>query len=220
MAEQDQNREDEGPQAPASFVKALNNVEKERLFVPPALDELVLRKAREHLQEFERPQFGRKPWVSWAAMAACLALAFWLGERLIRSTGHDAFAPEDINRDGRVDILDAFALARRIETGGTADLRWDINGDGRVDRADVNAIAARAVSLAQAGPASKRSADLSPHRAGAVTVWRSEVRAPFFGSVVMNANPGLRVNVLPASCRQVLQPTRSQPASEKREDRS
>src|SRR6185369_1280179 len=69
------------------------------------------------------------------------------------------FTREDINRDGRVDVLDAFALARRIETGGTLDPRWDINGDGRVDRADVNVIAARAVNLAQAEPEQKRSAD-------------------------------------------------------------
>jgi len=182
MAEQKQHPEEASLQAPEKLVEALNHLQKERIFVPPTVDHAVLRGAREHLRRLEGPQSGWKPWLSWAAMAACLALAIWLGERFSQPTRARPFAREDINRDGHVDVLDAFALARRIETGGTLDPRWDINGDGRVDRADVNAIAARAVSLAQAGAEPKRSADLSPHRAGAITVWRTEVRAPFIGA--------------------------------------
>jgi len=182
MAEQKQYPEQASLQAPKKLVEALNHLQKERIFIPPTVDHAVLRGAREHLRRLEGPQSGWKPWLSWAAMAACLALAVWLGERFSRPTRARPFAREDINRDGHVDVLDAFALARRIETGGTLDPRWDINGDGRVDRADVNAIAARAVSLAQAGAEPKRSADLSPHRAGAITVWRTEVRAPFIGA--------------------------------------
>jgi hypothetical protein len=54
-------------------------------------------------------------------------------------------AREDVTGDGRVDILDAFALARRIER---ADVRQpDLNSDGRVDQRDVEALAARAVRL-------------------------------------------------------------------------
>ena len=182
MAEQKQHPEEASLQAPKELVEALNHLQKERIFVPPTVDHAVLRGTREHLRRLEGPQSDWKPWLSWAAMAACLALAVWLGERFSHPTRARPFAREDINRDGHVDVLDAFALARRIETGGTLDPRWDINGDGRVDRADVNAIAARAVSLAQAGAEPKRSADLSPHRVGAITVWRTEVRAPFIGA--------------------------------------
>ena len=182
MAEQKQHPEEESLQAPKELVEALNLLQKEGIFTPPAVDHAVLREARAHLQRLERPRPRWKPRLSWAAMAACLALAVWLGERFSSPTRARPFAREDINRDGHVDVLDASALARRIETGGTLDPRWDINGDGRVDRADVNAIAARAVSLAQAGADPKRSADLSPHRAGAITVWRTEVRAPFIGA--------------------------------------
>jgi len=160
MSELDPHSEDEGIQAPNSLVEALNHLYKERVFVPPAADGAMLREARKHLQRLQRPQSGWKPWLSWAAMAACLTLAIWLGERLTRPAGSKSFAREDINRDGRVDILDAFALARKIETGGTLDPRWDINGDGRIDRVDVKSIAARAVSLAQAGTAPKRSAGI------------------------------------------------------------
>lgn len=166
MAEQNQHPEEEGLQAPEKLVEALNHLQKERIFVPPPLDHAVLRGAREHLRRLERPQSGWKPWLSWAAMAACLALGAWLGQRFMNPTPGGSFDRADINSDGRVDILDAFVLAGKIQTGGTLDPRWDINGDGRVDRADVNAIAVRAVSLAQGGPEQKRSAALSPHREG------------------------------------------------------
>jgi hypothetical protein len=68
----------------------------------------------------------------------------------------------DIDRNGRVDILDAFKLARHIEsadrtktnlspvssTGQALRKRgWDINGDGLVDRNDVDSVALAAVRL-------------------------------------------------------------------------
>ena len=134
MAEPNQHREEEGLEAPEKLVDALNLSQKVRIFVPPTVDLAVLQRAREHLRRLERPQSRWKPSLSWAAMAACLALAIWLGERFSNPTRPRPFAREDINRDGRVDILDAFALARQIETGGTLDPRWDINGDGRVER--------------------------------------------------------------------------------------
>ena len=56
-------------------------------------------------------------------------------------------AKEDIDQDGRVDILDAFALARHIESPRETVGEWDMNGDGTVDRADVDVIARAAVSL-------------------------------------------------------------------------
>ena len=46
-----------------------------------------------------------------------------------------------------MDILDAFALARRLETGETLDIALDLTRDGSVDGADVDAIAMRAVKL-------------------------------------------------------------------------
>jgi hypothetical protein len=61
----------------------------------------------------------------------------------------------DIDGNGRVDILDAFRLARDIEARGPADpmhssatdLQWDLNGDGRVDKDDVDVVASAAVRL-------------------------------------------------------------------------
>ena len=123
MAEQNQQPEDENLQAPEKLVEAMNHLQKERIFVPQAVDHAMLMRARQHLRRLEGLQSGWKPWLSWAAMAACLALAVWLGGHFNNPTRSRTFAREDINRDGRVDVLDAFALARRIETGGTLDLR-------------------------------------------------------------------------------------------------
>ena len=194
MPGRNQHSEEESFDAPEKLVEALGQLHKERIFVPPTVDQAVLRVAGNHLRRLERPRTRWKSWLSWAAMAACLVLAAWLAERFSSPVRARPFTREDINRDGRVDVLDAFALARRIDTGGTLDRRWDVNGDGRVDRADVNAIAARAVSLAQAGPEPKRSAGLRPDRADAVTIWSTEVRAPFFGT------GRLGVNALSPSC--------------------
>jgi hypothetical protein len=62
-----------------------------------------------------------------------------------------AYARGDLNHDGRVDILDAFALARQLKQGGTRNLQLDINGDDVVDERDVAALAARAVKLERGG---------------------------------------------------------------------
>ena len=58
--------------------------------------------------------------------------------------------PEDIDGSGRVDILDAFALAKQIKSGRQLDSRWDINSDGGIDDRDVDAVALAAVSLEEA----------------------------------------------------------------------
>jgi hypothetical protein len=52
-----------------------------------------------------------------------------------------------IDPNGRVDILDAFKLARHIETAGRTETEWDINGDGLIDRSDVDIVAHAAVRL-------------------------------------------------------------------------
>lgn len=58
-----------------------------------------------------------------------------------------ATAAADVDEDGRIDILDAFALARRIRTTKTELINGDQNGDGVVDGADVDLIAMTAVTL-------------------------------------------------------------------------
>ncbi len=53
----------------------------------------------------------------------------------------------DIDGNGRVDILDALALARSIKDNRVAEQPWDFNGDDAIDRKDVDTVAQSAVRL-------------------------------------------------------------------------
>ena len=119
------------------------------------------------------PQLWTLQWAPWAAAAACLMLLLFLtfpvGKQPSPSASAETsrmalevaprqplpslatvatkFSPKDINKDGQVDILDAFALASRLEAGRTDEDQWDMNGDGQVNQADVDEISAVAVKL-------------------------------------------------------------------------
>jgi hypothetical protein len=140
----------EEPHAPAKLVAALKEPPPRRVFVPPGVDDAVRAAARRH---FAKPRpFGLglvRPWLLWpAAAAACLVLAA-IGY-FVMKPAPATFAREDLNRDGQVDIRDAFALARAVQSG-SRPLSPDLNGDGAVDSRDVEAIAARAVTLEKGG---------------------------------------------------------------------
>ena len=91
----------------------------------------------------------------WLAAAAAIVLLVAIPQVFKRPAPApapaSAFARWDLNHDGHVDILDAFALARQLKQGGTRNLQLDVNEDGVVDERDVAAIAARAVKLEQGG---------------------------------------------------------------------
>jgi hypothetical protein len=139
------------PKAPARLVTALKEPSARRVFVPPAMDAAVLRAAQQHFAK-PPPAFPSflRPWLLWPTVAtACLALA-GLAFFATRSP-QPQFAREDINRDGRVDILDAFQLARKIQSGATPAPSADLNNDGIVDRRDAEIIAMHAVKLKKGG---------------------------------------------------------------------
>jgi hypothetical protein len=78
------------------------------------------------------------------AVAAALLLglsALWVG------IGTRKPVPGDVDRNGRVDIVDAYALAVRLRSGQKVELIYDVNGDGKVDERDVEEIARRSVSI-------------------------------------------------------------------------
>jgi len=136
--------------APPRLQAALQALNKEQIFVPPQVDEAVLRAAREQLAKAHKRPVWRTL-APWAAAAAALTLGVWLVRNQSPSASRNAFAPQDINHDGKVDILDAFALARQLEQGEKPNRQEDQNGDGVVDRRDVDAIAAQAVKLGKGG---------------------------------------------------------------------
>jgi hypothetical protein len=146
---------DEALQAPPKLVAALKRLPQEPVFIPPTADEAILRAARKHLG---RPVPVRTPWfrfMPWPAAAAAIVLFAAISLFFVRPAHgparDSAFARGDLNHDGHVDILDAFALARQLKQGGTRNLQLDLNGDGVVDERDVAALAARAVKLENGG---------------------------------------------------------------------
>ncbi len=146
--------DDQGLQAPEKLVAVLQRSRSEPIFVPPAVDETILRAARNHLAPETQARFRWRPFLSWLAAATAVIVAVALHfARFNPSTPTNpaAFAKEDINHDGRVDILDAFAVARQLKHGPVSDRRLDVNGDGVVDERDTQMIATEAVKLDKAG---------------------------------------------------------------------
>ncbi|MFZ4575191.1 MAG: dockerin type I domain-containing protein [Phycisphaerales bacterium] len=84
------------------------------------------------------------------ALAAGLAFAAWVWPPEVGPRVSPVALRGDLNSDGRVDILDAYMLAR-AEADGAANPDWDFSGDGRVDRADVDLVAGIAVRVAPSG---------------------------------------------------------------------
>ncbi len=141
--------------------------------VPPQVDKAILRQAHRH---FARPR-RLVIRLRWAAGVAAAAAVIAIGVVLYNAgvptvhqpvesqlNGHvtaQRISPEmpatlpavaaggraDVDRNGRVDILDAYRLARHIESRDRIEARWDLNGDGRIDRADVDLVAFAAVRL-------------------------------------------------------------------------
>jgi len=125
--------------------------------LPACVDRAVAEAARRHVA---RPR--RRLWTRHWAVPATAAAAILLGVCLWRfttgpasHTEHDRRAqalavaqPEaDIDRNGQIDILDAFTLARHLDTRQPNDKTWDFNGDGLVDRRDADTVALVAVRL-------------------------------------------------------------------------
>jgi hypothetical protein len=136
----------EEPGAPAKLVEALRGLQAAKVSVPMEVDEAVLAAARCHLQKTAPARVI--PFPRWLAAAAAVVAAVGL-LFLLSKPGRPvpAVAREDVDRNGRVDMLDAFALARKLQAGAIVDLMLDLNGDGRIDQRDVDSIAAHAVKL-------------------------------------------------------------------------
>jgi hypothetical protein len=145
MNERDQDDTSE-PQLPAKLSEGLKSLHAPPRVIPPRVDDAILAAAREHLAGVA-PEHRIVLFPRWLAAAAVVALAAVLGSLWFSNRRLPEVAREDLNRDGRVDVLDAFTLARRLQQGAATDRLFDINGDGAVDQKDIDAITTRAVKL-------------------------------------------------------------------------
>lgn len=123
------------------------------LFRPPqadltAADRAIMDQAAQRLLLVRR---GRRFFWPAAAAAAILLgiflLQHWDPGRQIPSSKPILSAAQDVDQNGSVDILDAFQLAKRVQSSSASDARWDLNQDGVIDHADVDMIAQTAVTL-------------------------------------------------------------------------
>ncbi len=136
---------------PDALVDDLRRLHESGFGVPPAVDRAVLVSAAEQLAAGRRRQRLVYRLTATAAAAAILLVFVFVDS--FRSYERSPGAPgvvvmrEDLDRSGRVDILDAFLLARRLESPGPVDPQWDMNGDGVVDDHDVDVVAMTAVRL-------------------------------------------------------------------------
>jgi len=150
MADRDDNTE---PQLPAELAGEMKRLFTHRAFVPGEMDEAVLAAGRARLGRLRRRRMARRFAAGFAAAAVVGIVVYVQFSPDSTGTQPDVFAREDVNRDGRVNIVDALMLARRVEAHD-ADL--DINGDGSVDRGDVDALAMMAVALPVSTSEAKR----------------------------------------------------------------
>ena len=132
----------------------LNTLFKPQFSVPPELDRAIMDKAHQHFipKHWRHRIFHHISLWRIAAAAAVIIFAFSLNltEKPGPSTSRTVLVKAqavDIDRNGRVDILDAFKLARHIEFANRTDKKWDINEDGVVNGKDVDLVASAAVSL-------------------------------------------------------------------------
>jgi len=120
--------------------------------VPARVDKIILDQARRRLAKPRRLIIRLR----WAAGIAATAAVVTIGVILYQGPNHQSLiinhqsvaeGRADVDGNGRVDILDAFQLARRVEARGPVAPQWDLNGDGRVDKDDVDLVARAAVRL-------------------------------------------------------------------------
>lgn len=123
-------------EAPKKLVEALRTLHGHTPDVPRSMDEGILARARWRLRT--RPVVLR--WVAAGAVAAGV-IAFIANRWVDPSSQRGARS-----HAARVTILDAFAVARRIESK-TPRPEDDVTGDGRVDARDVDHLARLAVAL-------------------------------------------------------------------------
>ena len=131
----------------------LNALFKPQFSVPPELDRAIMDQANRRLvQRHWRHRIFHHISL-WRIAAAAAVIIFVFSLNLTQKPGPTTTSSiiveaqaVDIDRNGRVDILDAFKLARHIESAD-AEKKWDINGDGFVNRKDVDLVASAAVSL-------------------------------------------------------------------------
>jgi hypothetical protein len=130
------------PEIPARLKADLGALFKPIHPVPAELDRAVIDRTYRHLLTRQRRWYRAIRWAGSVAAAAAIIIFACVFFNLDHSTNG-----ADIDHNGRVDILDAFKLARQIESSNVQNKKLDFNGDGVVNQEDVDVVALAAVHL-------------------------------------------------------------------------
>lgn len=139
---------------PPDLIQRLRLHDARPLDVPPNLERSIMLQARARLAQAAPRRRTAWRFLVPAAAAAAVAGIVWF----VQPEAHQAGGfpvqqvADDFNGDGRLDILDAFELARWQREGVRPPLA-DVDGDEQFTVADVDAVARRAVSLGGQGVA-------------------------------------------------------------------
>jgi hypothetical protein len=141
------------PELPAALAEALGGLHP-RPAVAPEIDRALLAEARAGFLRRRRFWLAARAVGATAAAAAAIVLAV-VAVRERRQAApvaatQGAAVVGDLDGSGRVDVLDAFLLARRVRDG-TSTRADDVTGDGVVDQSDVDRVAGMAVSVGDGG---------------------------------------------------------------------
>lgn len=146
ISQSDERHDDLAPRLKADLAALYGN----SLRIPESMDRLIVSAARAGVAR-RRQSHRIVRWVGAAAAAAALVI----GLRI--ALVHPSQAPNpialvgDVNGDGKVDILDAYVVARAIANHAPLNPAWDVNRDGVVDQKDVDWIANTSVSIRPGG---------------------------------------------------------------------
>lgn len=126
---------------PPELQDALRKLYEPQVQVPLRVGDAILNRARASLAGKRRSRTWWRISTAIATAAAAIAIAVVVHHQPPPQVA--VAGPRDVNRDGRVDILDALQVARSSRPPAT----WDFNHDGKVDRRDADAIAQEVVKL-------------------------------------------------------------------------
>ena len=118
------------------------------LFIPGAVDDSILLAARRRLTAPTKTFWPMPRILSWLGTATAIVLVAifaWIQH----GSDRGRFTAQDVNRDGKTDILDALIVAKAIQSGGTSP--GSAAKVGHFTQADLSLIVTRAVELEKGG---------------------------------------------------------------------
>lgn len=147
-------------QLPDAIIHELRNSDFVPFEIPPQRTAKILQEARRGLVT-RRPVRRTRAWVRATAVISsfCAALLVCvvtqLGDKpqpavgrqaIVTKPAQPASGSKDVDDNGTVNILDAYLMARLLESGSPGD-KWDFNEDGQLNEDDIRLVAFEAVML-------------------------------------------------------------------------